>query len=227
MKLMENIMEFQVVARDGGRQKRSVFVKKLCLGTSRTPPKTCRKSRYLLTNEDDIEVEEQRTLGEVEYVSIVDDGEVFLTTGSDHLDLTLTNMSFENAGRVYDPAKPKQLCPAVVATELWPYEDVKDHWSALRLRSSVTISGERVSFQDFPASQLVDLESHFRANPSLRENGTVLFSGSGEPLPSAPPNLYNMAAGNEGIFPRDFHFEMHDPVLGRSISHGYNIHVLV
>jgi hypothetical protein len=224
---MENLMEFEVVAKNGSRSKRSVSVKKLYLAISRAPPKTCRKSRYLLTNEDVIEVEEQRTLGEVEYVSVVDDGELFITAGSDHLDLTVTGMTFENAGRVVDPAKAKQLCPAVVARELWPYEDVKDHWDALRLKSSVTISGERVQFQDYPMSQLVNLDSHFRANPSLRENGTVLFSGSSDTLPSAPPNLYNITVGKEGIFPRDFHFEMHDPVLGRTISHGYNIQVLV
>jgi hypothetical protein len=63
-------------------------------------------------------------------------------------------------------------------------------------------------------SQLVNPESHFRANPSLKENGTVLFSGSSNALPSAPPNLYNIGAGDNGIFPGDFHFEMHDPNAG-------------
>jgi len=33
-------------------------------------------------------------------------------------------------------------------------------------------------------------------------------------------------AGEAGIFPRDFNFELLDPVLGRSISHGYTVQVL-
>jgi hypothetical protein len=127
MKLMENLMEFEVAAKNGRKTRRSISVRALYLAVSRTPPKAVRKSRYLLTNEDIIEVEERRTLGEVEYVSIVDGGEIFITTGSDHLDATLTGMTFENAGRTNDPAKAKQLCPAVVAKELWLYEDVKDH----------------------------------------------------------------------------------------------------
>jgi len=223
---MENLMEFQVAAKNGTRNKRSISVKALYLAVSRTPPKVIRKSRYLLTNEDIIEVEEQRTLGEVEYVSIMDEGQLFITAGSDHLDVTLTGMTFENAGRTYDPAKAKQLCPAVVAKELWSYEEIKNHWDELRLKSWVTISGEKVQFQDYPMSQLVSLESHFRANPNLRKNGTVLFSGSSDALPSAPPNLYNVGAGKDGIFPADFHFEMQDPVLGRTISHGYSIQVV-
>lgn len=226
MKLMQNVMEFDLVEKNGTRSKRTVDVKALSLAVSLTPPKTRRKSRFLLTSEDVIEVEEARTCGEAEYVAIMDKGDILMTAGSDHLDLTLSAKSFERVGMARNPAKEKQLCPGVVAKELWRYSDVKDHWSALRLKSSVTIEGRRTLFQDFPISQIVDLETHLSANPKLREGGTVLFSGSANQLPSAPPNLYNVDLAEGGIFPRDFHFELMDPVLGRTISHGYSVQVL-
>jgi hypothetical protein len=159
-------------------------------------------------------------------VAIMDKGEILITTGSDHLDATLTGMSFQNAGREYDPAKSKQLCPAVVARDAWLYQDIKDHWDALQLRSSVTISGKRTPFQDYSMSKLNSLETHLTVNPKLRDDGTVLFSGSSDQLSTSPPNLYNVDAGADGIFPRDFHFEMTDPILGRTIAHGYTVQVL-
>ncbi len=226
MKLSENWIEFEVVPKSGPRTKRNIEVKVISLGVLRSPPKTVRKSRYLLTTDDTIEVEEARSLGEAEYVAIVDKGETFITTGSDHVDATVDPASFKTAGGVPDPAKGKQLCPAVVAREVWYYNDLKDHFGALRLKSWVTIDGQKVMFQDSPISSIVDLETHYAANPKLKQNQTVLFSGSVDPLPSAPADLYNIAAGDKSIFPRDFHFELADPILGRSISHGYRVTVV-
>lgn len=227
MNLMKNLMEFEVVPRRGAPTRRQVEVKSLSLAVSRVPPKTLRKSRYLLTNENEIEVEGTKTLGEVEYVAIAQKaGEILITAGSDHLDLAVAGMVFRNARREADPAKAKQLCPAVVAREAWLYTDVKNHWNSLRLRSTVTIDGQSVVFQDYPITELVDLLTHLRVNPKLWIEGSVLFSGSADKVPSAPANLYNLKAGDAGIFPSDFHFELLDPVLGRAISHSYKILVV-
>ena len=46
-------------------------------------PNVCAKSRYLLTNEDVIEVQGPQTSGEVEYAAIFDGGEIFISVGSD------------------------------------------------------------------------------------------------------------------------------------------------
>jgi hypothetical protein len=243
---MQNLMEFDVHKKDGSTSRRVVDVKNMCLGRAAsrdveatkkdfekiraqgfalyTPPNVCKKSRYLLTNENTIEVQADRTMAEVEYVAIFDQGEIFVSAGSDHNDGSLIGMWTESTGKVYDPAKAKQACPAVVAKELWPYSEVQDHWDSLRLRSWVTLSGTKTQYQDYPASDLVDVQYYLREYPWLRDNGTVLLSGSSNAVPSAPPNLYLYKP--DGLFPRDFHFEIHDPVLNRTISHEYTIQSL-
>ena len=235
MRLMENILEFNVYGGDGTVSPRSVSVKKLCHGrhcgrdvnsvledldkkralgySVHGNPNVCRKSHYPLTNEDVIEVQGPQTSGEVELVAIMDGGEVLISVGSDHNDRSLENMWTEVLGKVFDTAKSKQMVPAVVAKDAWRYIDVGDHWDMLDLRSSVTIADERVPLQDFSLSALVDLEYHFAANPWLREDGTVLFMGSSSILPTAHLESY----------PGDFYFEVVDPMLNRKISHHYAV----
>ncbi len=238
-------MEFMVHGKND-KSKRTVDVKAVCLGRAASrdvgateksmeekraagfavyhPPNVCKKSRYLLTNEDEIEVQERRTSGEGEYVAIMDKGDILVSVGSDHNDITLLGVQSSILGKVYDTAKTKQACPAVVARDAWLYEDVKDHWDELRVRTSVTISGKRIPFQDYLLSDLVNLEFYLKKFPWLKKAGTVLFSGSSEGLPNVPKQLYAPTA--DGIFPDNFHFELHDPVLGRTISHTYAIHHL-
>ncbi|MEM2876162.1 MAG: DUF2848 family protein [Candidatus Bathyarchaeia archaeon] len=246
---MKNIIKFDVHARDGSVSSKFVSVKKLCLGrycsreieatrkrldekraegyTVHGNPNICMKSRYLLTNEDVIEVQGPQTSGEVEFVAIMDKGEVLVSVGSDHNDRTLEIMWTEALGKVYDTAKSKQMAPAVVAKDAWLYRDVKDHWDKLNLRSYVTFSGEKIPYQDFTLSELVDLEYHFRANPWLMEDGVVLFGGTSGTLPTVPPNVFQFQPSLKGlIFPSDFHFEIRDPVLGRVISHSYKVRCL-
>jgi hypothetical protein len=244
--LKENRLEFNIMEKDGSSFVRSVSVRKLLLGrnTSRNVegtkqsldalraegylvhgnPNVCAKSRYLLTNEDVIEVQGPQTSGEAEYVAIFTGGEIFVSVGSDHNDRTLYRLWTQALGKVGDTAKSKQMCPAVVASSAWRYADVKDHWDILNLKSFVTVGGAKIPFQDFRLTDLVDLEYHLRTNPSLREDGTVLFGGSSEMLPNVPSNIYKGQALLQGlIFPRDFAFELVDPVLQRKISHSYVI----
>jgi hypothetical protein len=242
---MENMMGFTVRERDGRESQRTVDIRAVCLGRAASrdvdamkrlmqkkkeegfavydPPNVCKKSRYLLTNEESIEVQEPRTTGEVEYVLIVDKGgEIFVSAGSDQNDTTLIGLSSPVLGKVYDTAKTKQACPAVMAREVWRYDDVKDHWDDLRLRSHLMVSGEKLAYQDFPLSDLVDPQYYFRRYPWLRTEGTALFSGSSDAVPNVPARLYNFQA-KDGLFPDNFHLEIHDPILKRTISHWYKI----
>jgi uncharacterized protein DUF2848 len=240
------VLEFNVQEKNGSSFSKSVNVKRLFLGrnTSRNidgtkasldslrsegyavhgNPNVCRKSRYLVTNEDSIEVQGPQTSGEAEYAAIFDGGEIFLSVGSDHNDRTLYYLWTQALGKVADSAKSKQMCPAVVARTAWRYEDVKDHWDQLNLKSFVTVNGSKIPYQDFKLSDLVDLEYHLRNNLSLHENGTVLFGGSSAMLPSVSSTVYTGQSSLQGlIFPGDFGFELVDPVLQRKISHSYKI----
>jgi hypothetical protein len=245
--LMKNLMQFEVRRMDGSVSKTTFEVKALCMGRAASRDvkqldkafaeraregyevynyhNVCKKSRYLLTNEDTIELQERRTFPEAEYVALISDGGIMITAGSDHNDATLLGMWSQALGKVFDPGKSKQTCPAVVAREAWPYEDVKGHWDSLRLRSWVTFEGRSIPFQDYPLADLLDLESYLKERPWLRKDGTALFSGSGDTLPSVPPKLYDFKS-KDGVFPNDFRFEIADPVLDRKISHGYTIQVL-
>jgi hypothetical protein len=238
LKLTENIIEFNVIEKDGSVCRRVVSVKKLCFGRNcsrdieatrrnldqkraqgysvHDNPNICRKGRYLLTNENVIEVQGPHTSGEVEPVIVVVKGEILFSVGSDHNDRSLETMWTETLGRVYDTAKSKQMVPAVVAEDAWRYDDLVDHWDNLILRSYVTHLNKKILYQDFPLAKLVDLEYHFRANPWLKGDGVVLFMGTSDIQPKIPTNFY----------PQDFHFEVHDPALKRTISHSYVVQSL-
>ncbi len=244
---MENQLQFEVKSIDGTIESRSVNVRKLCLGrhcgrdmeTTRKAldakraegfrvhgnPNVCRKGRYLLTNENVIEVQGPQTSGEVEVVAIMDRGEVLISVGSDHVDRTIEIMWTDALGKVYDSAKSKQMAPAVVARDAWRYEDVKDHWDQLNLKTYIALDGQKIAYQDFSVGILVDLEYHFKALPWLREDGVVLFCGSSRTLSSVPPDVYQVYQRPSPSlkFPSMFELELHDPILQRVISHAYEV----
>ena len=244
---MQNLVELSVHGKDGSLNRRSVSVKSLNLArhcgrnieaTTKVldsfraqgyqvhgNPSICRKSRYLLTTENEIEVQGPQTSGEVEMVAIVDGGDVLVTVGSDHDDRTVESMWTDALGYVYDTAKIKQMGPCVMAPDAWYYDDVKDHWDQLRLKSWVTVDGKKLLYQDFDISHLLTLEYQFENTPRLKEDGTVLFCGTGDVLTNLPQDIYGFQQHFKGLkfFP-DFHYEVYDPVLKRGIPHHYDIH---
>jgi hypothetical protein len=250
MDLMNNVIECNVHLKDGSISPRRISIKRLWFGrychrnidatqekldNKRTEgyfvhpnPNICSRSRYLLTNENIIEVQGPQTSGEVEVVAIVDKGEVMISVGSDHNDRSLEDICSSTIGKIYDSAKTKQMAPAVLAKDAWRYEDVKDHWDSLNLRSSVTVSNERIDYQNFTLSDLVDLEYHFKSNPGLKEDGVVIFGGTSDMLPTVPSHVYQFRPQNKPflVYPQDFHFEVRDPILHRTISHFYTVQTL-
>jgi hypothetical protein len=250
MELMKNVIELSVHPKDGPVSRRLISVRRLWFGrfcqrnieaireklslkrdegySVHPNPNICLRSRYLLTNENMIEVQGPYTSGEVEIVAIIDSGEILVSVGSDHNDRSVEDIWSSVIGKIYDSAKTKQMAPAVFAKDAWRYEDVKDHWDSLNLRSYVSVSNEKIAYQDFPLSDLVDLEYHFKASPSLKQDGVVLFGGTSETLPTVPAYVYQLTPSSEpfSIYPQDFHFEVYDPILNRKISHYYTVQCL-
>ncbi len=184
----------------------------------------CLKSRYLLTGEDEIEVQGSQTSGEVEFVVISNKGQIYISVGSDHNDRTLEELWTSMLGKVFDTAKSKQMVPTIVASEGWLYDDVKGHWNALVLKSFITESGREIAYQEFRLEELLDPDYYLDQYSWLKEDGSILLSGSGDVLPSVPPHIYQgQSTLSEVTFPSDFHFEIYDPVLERSISHTYTV----
>lgn len=184
----------------------------------------CFRSRYLVTNEATIEVQGPQTSGEVEFVAIAHKGEIYVSVGSDHNDRSLGELWTAMLGKVYDSAKSKQMAPAVVAGDAWHYHDVRGHWDELVLKSTITVSDRRTPYQEFRLAELLDLEYYLNRCSWLREDGSMLFGGSGGILPSVPENVYQgQSSLRDVVFPCDFHIEMLDPVLGRAIAHSYTV----
>ncbi len=249
MPLMKNIVRFTVRSKDSRPFGIKVDVKRV--GCSRHasrdvtaieaqlaamrakgfqahgPAGVCFRSRYLLTSEEEIEVQGAQTSGEVEFVAVRHGGAFYVTAGSDHNDRSIEKMETAMLGRVFDTAKSKQMVPAVVAPDAWPYDDVKDHWDELVMRSYVTFAGKRVPYQHFKLAALRDLPYYVKVCPWLQEEGAVLLGGSGPIVPGLPKDLFQFQQSMEGVFfPTDFQMELHDPVLKRTITHAYRVNTL-
>ena len=150
----------------------------------------CFRSRYLLTSEAAIEVQGAQTSGEVEFVAIRHAGDFYISVGSDHNDRSLCEMTTTMLGKVYDTAKMKQLAPAAVACTAWLYEEVKDHWDDIVLRSYVTVDGKRIMLQEFPLSNLLNLNYYLDECSWFAEDGSVLFGGSSSLAAGVPDHVY-------------------------------------
>jgi len=162
-------------------------------------------SRYLLTQEDKIEIQAKDNSGEVEYVMLIAGDAMYVTVGSDHTDRELERFSVEKA---------KQACPKIIAKRAWLYEDVRDHWDRIILRSHATKEGKRVLYQEAKMGSLIDVDTLLSLEMGkYRCEGAMVFSGT---IPTI-----------EGIIFADrFEIEMFDPKLSRTIGHSYRINTL-
>lgn len=164
-------------------------------------------STHLLCMSGAVEVISAESSGEVEYVLLRQEGQTYIGVGSDH-----TDRGFE---RHSIPAS-KHMYPKVLAPVVWPYPEIRDHWDSIILRSWTENGGGRVLYQEDPLASILDPESILDAMPKddgLTTEGMVLFSGT-------------VASKAGMIYGSRFDFEMEDPVLRRTISHGYTVRVL-
>jgi hypothetical protein len=162
---------------------------------------------HLLTHSRHIQVHGPQTSGEVEWVMLWHRGEMLVTVGSDHTDRKLESVSV---------AKSKNMCLNVIARDLWPYEEVKDHFDQLRLHCTVTRSGKVSLYQEDRCAAILPPEywiDDLQTRLGGLEDGLVLFSGT--------------IGTVEGLVAGDgYDFQLHDPVLNRTVGHGYTCEVM-
>jgi len=166
------------------------------------PPKTTpifyRVSADLLTQASAIQVSGPDTSGEVEFVLLAKPDGLWVTVGSDH-----TDRKAETIG----VSLSKQLCAKPSAKDAWRYDEVKDHWERLILRSWA--DGEL--YQEGPVTAMrapEDLLSRYPLKP-----GWVMFCGT-------------LAAKGGIRCANVFRMELEDPVRKRKLAHEYRITVL-
>jgi Protein of unknown function (DUF2848) len=171
-----------------------------------TVPLFYRVAAQQLTQATAIEVVGEGSSGEVEPVLVAMADGLWLGVGSDHTD---------RAAEAYSVALSKQLCPKPLGGTLWRFEELAGHWDALVLRSYATRQGDRQLYQEGPVSGLrppPELVDRFTGGRGLAP-GNVMFCGT--------------VPARNGIHPADlFEIELHDPVLGRTLRHQYEVRSL-
>ena len=160
-----------------------------------------------LTTAPAIEVSGGESSGEIEFVLAQFDGRLWVGLGSDH-----TDRKVETIGITIS----KQLCDKPVGATFWAFDEVASHWDQLVLRSYVVEGGKRSLYQEGPVTTMQDplelVANCTGGKPELPE-GTAMFCGT--------------LAAKGGIRPAArFEMELHDPVLQRTLAHGYDIETL-
>jgi hypothetical protein len=162
-----------------------------------------RVARSLLTTQGSIEVMADKSSGEVEFVLFALDDGLWVGLGSDH-----TDRKAETVGVTLS----KQLCGKPVGDRLWRYDEVKPHWDKLKLRSFVPDGGKRRLYQEGPVTNMRSPEELIRlyTGGDKLAAGTAMFCGT-------------FAVHGEISYSGTFEMELEDPVLGRKLTHSYNI----
>jgi hypothetical protein len=162
-----------------------------------------RVAHSLLTTGPAIEVMADKSSGEVEFVLYALNDGLWLGVGSDH-----TDRKAETVGVTLS----KQLCAKPVGATLWRYDEVKPHWDKLKLRSFVADSGKRRLYQEGPVTNMRSPEELIKlyTGGDKLKSGTAMFCGT-------------FAVHGEISYSGTFDMELEDPVLGRKLTHGYQI----
>ena len=185
------------------RDKHIAELEAIGIARPATTPIYYRVASRRLTTAATIEVSGGDSSGEVEFVLIGWQGRIFVGAGSDHTDRKV---------ETYSVTVSKQMCDKVMAPVLWEIEDVADHWDRLILRSHAWIGGARVLYQEGTLDAMLPVKD-------LIARG---FGGKG--LPDGCAMFGGTFAAKGGIRPASrFEFELEDPVLKRSIRHGYDV----
>lgn len=160
-----------------------------------------------ITGADAIEAAGGDSSGEVEFVMFNVDGRLWIGVGSDHTDRKV---------ETYNITVSKQMCDKPVASTVWPWDELVDHWESLVLRSHIVTGGKRELYQEGSVAAMrvpLDLIERYEAGHGKFTPGTVMFGGT--------------LAAKGGIRPADrFEFELVDATLNRHITHAYGIDVL-
>ena len=155
-----------------------------------------------LTQAPSVDVLGQDSSGEGEWILIETPEGRFIGCGSDHTDRKV---------EAYSIPVSKQMCPKPISATLWRWEEVAPHWDQLEIHSEIQEGGAWVTCQRGLVAAMrhpEDLLEKARALGVPTGPGMLMFGGT--------------LAVHGGIRPAaDFRVTLHDPVRGRSLSHGY------
>ncbi len=145
---------------------------------------------------------------EVEFFLASDEhGRRYFTVASDHTDRELESVS---------TSKSKQICDKIVGDEFWFVDEVDDHWDSIQLQARVMVAGKWQKYQNGVLGDLLhwnDLENII-ARDNVTSGPLAIFGGT----------LPIIAEGT--IYSEACEITMIDPLLSRSITKQYRVHIL-
>ncbi len=154
--------------------------------------------------ENALEVVGNESSGEIEIVIFYLEDGLWIGVGSDHTDRKL---------EAYSVPISKQVCAKPVASDVWRFDEIQEHWDQLQLRAFVFSKGIRRLYQDGSVNSLLspgELSQKYRGGIETVPIGTVMFGGT-------IPVIGEISDADR------FEMELEDPVLGRKIQHAYEI----
>jgi hypothetical protein len=192
-----------------GREKQTVLahieeLKKLGVEPPETVPTMAALPSYLISTSTTIEVTSASTSAEAEVALLLQKASLRVGIASDHTDRDLEG---------YDMQVSKLVCPKVVGSDFWAYDEVADHWDSLVLGSYLYSGAEKQLYQKAPLSALLPAEywrEKLKQFVALR--GTVLLLTGTVPL-----------LGGKVIYADKYELFLQDPVLERELTHTYNV----
>ena len=200
-----------VIAGWTGRDQAAVehHIEELALLGVKRPSSTpvyYRVAAGFLTQSEQIQVLGQDSSGEAEPVLFSMREGLFLGIGSDHTDRKV---------EAYSVAVSKQMCAKPVSRVLWDCREICGHWDELIVRSYIDEGKKRVLYQEGRLAQI--------RQPQNLIDGYVL---SGK-LPVGTVMFLGTFGAKGGVrFATRFEMELFDPVLKRTIRHGYTIEAI-
>jgi hypothetical protein len=184
-------------------EKHITELEKLGVKRPATTPIFYRVSAARLTTDEAIEALGTQSSGEVEFVLLQTGGRLWVSAGSDHTDRKV---------ETYGVTVSKQMCDKPIAPVFWPFDEVAPHWNQLMLRAHIQDGGKNVVYQEGSVAGMLEpqaLVARYTRDGALPD-GAVMFCGT--------------LGAIGGVRPApSFAFELHDPVLGRTIRHRYDI----
>lgn len=169
-------------------------------------PTIFQMSNQLLSQDHELFFVGENTCGEVEYIIITNGTKIYIGIGSDHTDRKLESTSVP---------KSKQVAVKPIGHDIWDYEDIKDHWDSIELRSYQTLKGKEVPYQAGTLADILPVE--FLLDELRTRAGdvshSVIFSGT-------VPVLDGFKYGE------NFRCEMVDAALDRKLKFDYDVKII-
>ena len=203
---VKKILNAGYTARDQSEiQKHIEEMRKEGIATPKSVPVFFPKIADRITTAERVEVlSGDTTSGEVEFVFLFDQDKIYVGVGSDHTDRKLEQYSILTA---------KQLFANVISTEVWRYEEIKEHWDDLILRSWVEKDGQRQLYQEARLGifmEVAELIDRVKGQVAGDLSGLVFYAGT---IPVIGEVCYS---------PR-FEAKLIDEQRGKSLSCAYSV----